>query len=68
MLKEKIYLEENKHVKINAIIGIVSFWVLMFIVFWSYKQPEKSDYNKYCRSNNINNIANIVFVYKNKVS
>lgn len=25
MLKEKIYLEENKHVKINAIIGIVSF-------------------------------------------
>ena len=33
MLKEKIYLEENKHVKINAIIGIVSFWVLMFIVF-----------------------------------
>ena len=71
MLKEKIYLEENKYVKINAIIGSVSFWVLMFIVFWSYKQPKnekKSDYNKYCRSNNINNIANIVFVYKNKVS
>ena len=40
MLKEKIYLEENKYVKINAIIGSVSFWVLMFIVFWSYKQPE----------------------------
>lgn len=70
MLKEKIYLEENKYVKINAIIGSVSFWVLMFIVFWSYKQHKrkKSDYNKYCRSNNINNIANIVFVYKNKVS
>ena len=33
MLKEKIYLEENKYVKINAIIGSVSFWVLMFIVF-----------------------------------
>ena len=40
MLKEKIYLEENKYVKINAIIGSVSFWVLMFIVFWSYKQPK----------------------------
>lgn len=70
MLKEKIYLEENKYVKINAIIGSVSFWVLMFIAFGVINnlKMKKSDYNKYCRSNNINNIANIVFVYKNKVS
>ncbi len=68
-VKRKDIFEENKYVKINAIIGSVSFWVLMFIVL-GYKQPKmkKSDYNKYCRSNNINNIANIVFVYKNKVS
>ena len=41
---------------------------LIIAVKDSTQITKKSDYNKYCRSNNINNIANIVFVYKNKVS
>lgn len=36
-------LEKDKAVKINGIIGIIAFWIISFIVFWSYRKPKDNE-------------------------